>query len=136
MRAGSPLNNAYKELFRDSLTAREMWRSVQIQRLTEKTLRDRAKGEQDQPDADILRQGVWIVLHILFIKTKLQNEAGLELAAAEKTRLSTAIDAIANQLIISTKAQNFNKQYRGVFENKTDCQTIKQSMMAALAQPL
>jgi len=136
VRAGSPLNNAYKELFRDSLTAREMWCSVQIQRLTEKTLRDRAKGEQDQQDADILRQGVWIVLHILFIKTKLQNEATLVLTEAEKLRISVAIDVITNQLVISTKAQNYNKQFRSVFENKTDCQAIKSSMMAALIQPL
>lgn len=135
VRPDSPLKNAYKELFRDTLTAREMWRSVQIQRLTDKTIRNRARGESDE-DAEILRQGVWLVLHILFIKTQLQNEAGLELTAAEKARLSAAIDVIANQLIISTKAQHFGKRYRSVFENKTDCQTVKRSMMAALTQPL
>jgi len=135
VRANSPLKDAYKELFRDSLTAREMWRSVQIHRLTDKTIRDRARGESEV-DADILRQGVWLILHILFIKTQLQNEVGLELTVAEKARLSAAIDVIANQLIISTTAQHFGKQYRSVFENKTDCHVVKRSMMAALTQQL
>jgi len=135
VRVDSPLKNAYKELFRDSLTSREMWRTVQIQRFTEQTVRDRAKGENQQ-DAEILRQGMWLVLHIIFIKTKLQNEATLELVETEKTRISAAIDVIANQLIISFKSQTWNKQCRSVFENKTDCQTIKRSMMAALTQQL
>jgi len=113
-----------------------MWRAAQMQRFTKTILDGRARGEQNQQDAEILRQGIWLVLHIVFIKVPLHNEAGLTLSATEKTRLSTAIDIIANQLIVSTRAQNFTKQYRSIFENKTDCRTVKQSMMAALAQSL
>jgi hypothetical protein len=33
------------------------------------------------------------------------------------------------------QAVQWNKQARSVFENKTDCQTVKARLMAALAQP-
>lgn len=136
VRVNTPLRNAYKELFRDALTAREMWRSVQIKRLAEKTIRDRASGEQNAVTADIMRQGVWLLLHILFIKTQLQTGGSLELTVDEKIRLSTAIDVIANQLVVTTTAQNFGVLPRSIFENKTYCSTIKRAMMAALPQQL
>lgn len=127
-----PLNDAYNRLFGDALTARELWRVVQISRLAQKILRDRAKGEPDGEAKEIIRQGQWLVLHVLLIKTQLRWGEAITLSTDEINRLSIAIDAIANTLVNTARAQHWGKQYRSVFESPTDCKTIKNSMMAAL----
>ena len=131
----APLSDAYSRLFTDSLTARELWRAVQISRFAEKTIRARANGETAE-DKEILLQGVWLAMHILSIKTQMWLGESITLTPQEETRLSVAIDAIANQLVVSTKSQQWNKQIRSVFENKSDCQTVKRLMMPALTQTL
>ena len=108
---------------------------VQTSRVVQKTITDRAKGEAAE-DAEILRQGKWLVLHVLLLKTQLRWGADLSLTDDERSRLSVAIDAIANELINSVKANSWNKQTRAIFENQADVQTVKNSMMAALTQPL
>ncbi len=132
---GSPLDEAYERLFSDALTARELWRVVQISRIVQKTIIDRAKGES-QEDGEILRHGKWLILHILLLKTQLRWSGDLALTDDEKKRISVAIDTIANELINVIKANTWNKQPRAIFENQTDVQTVKNSMMAALTQPL
>ncbi|MCU7860369.1 MAG: AIPR family protein, partial [Candidatus Thiodiazotropha sp. (ex Lucinoma kastoroae)] len=133
--AGSPLDDAYGRLFTDALTARELWRMVQISRLVQKTISDRAKGEA-AADAEILRQGKWLILHVLLLKTQLRWGADLSLTEDERNRISVAIDAIANELINVVKANAWSKQPRAIFENQADVQTVKNSMMAALTQAL
>jgi len=129
------LSGAYSRLFTDSLTARELWRVVQISRFVQKAVRARASGESAE-DREILMQGVWLVLHVLSIKTQLRFSESLTLTQQEEGRLSIAIDVIANQLVVSTKSQQWGKQFRSVFENKSDCQTIKRLIMQVLMQPL
>jgi len=43
---------------------------------------------------------------------------------------------IANQLVLSTKSQQWGKQIRSVFESKADCLKAKRLMMPALTQAL
>jgi hypothetical protein len=131
----APLSDAYSRLFTDSLTARELWRSVQISRFAQKTIKARANGEPAE-EKEILQQGIWLALHILSIKTQLQVGESLTLTQQEETRLSIAIDTIANQLVLSTKSQQWGKQIRSVFESKTDCPKVKALMMPTLTQPL
>ena len=133
--ANSPLDDAYDRLFTDALTARELWRSVQISRLVMKTITDRARGESTS-DAEILRHSKWLILHVLLVKTQLRWGAELCLTEDEKNRLSLAIDTIAIEMVKVVKANTWNKQTRAIFENQTDVQTVKNSIMAALTQPL
>jgi hypothetical protein len=123
--------DAYQRIFPDSLTARELWRTVQISRFVQKTLTDRAKSEE-YPRKDILQQGKWLALHIILLKTQLRYDSNLNLDTNEINRLSLAVDTVAEELITQTLALNFQKQYRSVFENKADCQSIKTSMMRVL----
>ena len=132
---GSPLDDAYARLFTDALTARELWRVVQTSRFVQKTITDRARGEATE-DAEILRQGKWLVLHVLLLKAQLRWGADLSLTYDERNRLSMAIDTIANELMNVIKANTWNKQPRAIFENQTDVQTVKNLVMAALTQPL
>lgn len=129
------LSDAYSRLFTDSLTARELWRVVQISRFVQRTIKARANGEAAE-DKEILQQGMWLAMHILSIKTQLRLGESLALTPQEEAQLSMAIDAIADQLVVSTKSQQWNKQFRAVFENKSDCQAIKRLVMQVLTQPL
>jgi AIPR protein len=137
-----PLRGSYERLFSDSLTARVMWRAVQIGRLVQATIRNRANAESDPvdlaagslPASEILRNGAWLVLHIVFIRLNLQNGSTLTLSLAEQTAISREIDLIAERLVSTVQSTQWNKQVRSIFENKADCRIVKARLMAALAQ--
>lgn len=136
-----PLATAYDRLFTDSLTAREIWRAVQISRFVQTNLRGRI-GEPDPGNlpedalatAEILKNCGWLLLHVLFIRTGLLNGPALALCEADSQRLSIELDQAVLKLLEIIQAQAWGKQARSLFENKTDCQTIKRLLMAALAQ--
>jgi len=137
-----PLCDAYKRIFPDSLTARQIWRAVQIGRIVKAKILDRASAEADPmniplgtlPAKEILKHGWWLMLHVLLIRLHLQNAQSLTLTQDELDRLSIALDQMAQCLVDVVQAIQWNKQARSVFENRTDCITVKARLMAALAQ--
>ncbi|WP_230408156.1 AIPR family protein [Undibacterium baiyunense] len=137
-----PLRHAYDHVFPDSLTAKKMWRITQIGRMVIQKIRDRSRAETDPsnfstgtlPAKEILREGVWMILHIIFIRLQLQNGSDLYINSEEDNRLSLEVDLVANCMIQVIQAIQWNKQARSVFENKTDCGTVKNRLMAALVQ--
>lgn len=139
--ATDPLRGSYSRLFPDSLTARQMWRAVQVGRLVQTKIRDRASAEPDPANlpadslraGEILRHGAWLLLHVLFIRTQLQRGPTLTLTQDDLERLSREIDRVAQHLVEVTQAVRWNKQARSVFENRADCRTVKSRLMAALA---
>ena len=140
--ATGPLRDAYSRLFPDSLTSRQLWRTVQIGRIVLTQVRNRAAAEQDSanlaagllPAKEILKHGVWLLMHVLFIRLQLQNGSTLELTYDELTTLSMEIDAVAQKLVEVAQSIQWNKQARSVFENRADCRVLKGRLMAALAQ--
>lgn len=141
--ARDPLRLAYGTLFADSLTARRMWRIVQVGR----AVLNAVKGRSAEPDPanqpagtlparEILANAGWLILHVVFIRQKtLLDGAELILTDAEKNTLSREVDLLANKLVSVVQAKNnWGKQARALFENKTDCRNVKASLMAALAQ--
>lgn len=141
--ARDPLRLAYGTLFADSLTARRMWRIVQVGR----AVLNAVKGRSAEPDPvnqppgtlparEILTNAGWLILHVAFIRQKaLLDGADLALTDAEKQTLSREVDLLANKLVSVVQAnQNWGKQARALFENKADCRTMKAGLMAALAQ--
>lgn len=141
--AKDSLRQAYGTLFADSLTARRMWRIVQVGR----AVLNAVKGRSAEPDPanlppatlparEILINAGWLILHVAFIRQKaLLDGADLALTDAEKQALSREVDLLANTLVAVVQAkQNWGKQARALFENKTDCRTVKAGLMAALAQ--
>jgi hypothetical protein len=52
----------------------------------------------------------------------------------ELTAISREVDLVCERLVSSVQGVQWNKQARSVFENKTDCRTVKGRLMAALAQ--
>ena len=125
--------NSYNRIFADSLTAKEMWRTVQISRIVKNTVKARTKSESS-PNKNILQEGRLLVLHIVLFKTQLRDGSSLNLDNTEIGHLSKAIDIVANEIVTQTLALNFQKQPKSIFRNKIDCQSIKQKMMQALGQ--
>lgn len=140
--ATDPLRQSYERLFADSLTAKQMWRIAQIGRAVIGKVRDRASAEGDPqglppgtlPAREVLAHGAWMVLYVIFIRLPLHNGAELSLSADELTALSREIDLVADRLVTVVQAVQWNKQARSVFENKTDCRSVKGRLMAALVQ--
>jgi hypothetical protein len=140
--ATDPLCQSYERLFTDSLTARQMWRIVQIGRVVIEQIRARASAESDPaglaagtlPAREILSHGVWLVLHVIFIRRPLPSGPTLSLTQDELTAISLEVDVVSERLVSVVQSVQWNKLARSVFENKTDCRTVKGRLMAALAQ--
>ena len=136
---GTP--SPYRRTFPDSLQTKELWRAVQVARLVDESMRARARTETDPAGfaagllraADILREGRWLALHLLFVKTDLRRGDALTLTGAEAERISRALDRIAQLLVVAAQAQPWGKQAAAVFQNRNDCETLKAVMMRTLA---
>lgn len=132
------MKDAYQKLFSDSRTATEIWRIVQLGRIIKQIVKDRASGESIDHSVnlqakDILNQGIWLIIHIVFLRTKLQNGNKLFITEDEKQRLSSKIDTISHKLVNVIQSEQWEKTAQAIFENQTDCNTIKNRLMAALA---
>ena len=140
--ATDPLRHSYERLFADSLTARQMWRIAQVGRVVVEKVRARATAEGDPanlpagalPAREILNHGAWLVLHVIFIRLQFQNGPMLALTQDEMTAISREVDLVSERLVSAVQGAQWNKQARSIFENKTDCRTVKGRLMAALAQ--
>jgi len=82
---------------------------------------------------DILNHGLWIILHIVFIKKQLQYGENFSITEEEKLNLSFFLDVICQKLVDIVQAEQWGKTAQAIFENQTDCNTIKNRLMAALA---
>ncbi|OOF86006.1 abortive phage infection protein [Rodentibacter ratti] len=132
------MKDAYQKLFPDSRTAKEIWRIVQLGRIIAQTVKDRASGESFDSSVnlqakDILNQGIWLIIHIVFLRTKLQNGNELFITEDEKQRLSSEIDTISQKLVDVIRSKQWGKSAQAIFENKTDCNKVKDKLMAVLA---
>ncbi|MFN9030745.1 MAG: AIPR family protein [Betaproteobacteria bacterium] len=141
--AGAPpgLPSPYRRTFPDTLQAKELWRVVQVARLVSEAMLARARTEADPADlpagrlraGDILREGRWLALHLLFLKTDLRRGDALTLTADESERVSRALDRIAAVLVATVQAQAWGKQAAAIFQNRNDCEALKAAMMRILA---
>ncbi|MFN8994677.1 MAG: abortive phage infection protein, partial [Pseudomonadota bacterium] len=79
------------------------------------------------------REGRWLALHLLFLKTDLRRGDALTLTADESERVSRALDRIAAVLVATVQAQAWGKQAAAIFQNRNDCEALKAAMMRILA---
>ncbi|MGL5631522.1 MAG: AIPR family protein [Azovibrio sp.] len=136
------LSDAYNRLFADSCTARQIWRAVQIGRKVLSSIKGRARTEADPAGLpsetvtarEILRHGGWLVLHVLFLRTQLHHGATLSLSQNDLHKISIEVDLIASHLVSVVQGAQWGKHARSIFANRTDCMTVKNHLMAALAQ--
>lgn len=92
--------SAYKTIFPDSLTARQLWRTVQIARFVRQTIEQNAATMTSLLDADFGRQSIRLMIHAVLIHCKaLSDGETLAVTAAEQLLLSDALDIARNALI-------------------------------------
>ena len=135
-----PLCDAYDRIFPDSLTAKHLWRAVQVGRFVLSAVRARSLSEADPANLavdrlrarEILAHGAWLLLHVLSVRPALHLGPELTLTAAQDTQLSTAVDLAAQLLVTLVQSQAWGKQARSLFDNRTDCREVKARLMAAL----
>lgn len=114
------MKDAYQKLFSDSRTATEIWRIVQLGRIIKQIVKDRASGESIDHSVnlqakDILNQGIWLIIHIVFLRTKLQNGNKLFITEDEKQRLSSEIDTISHKLVNVIQSEQWEKTAQAIF---------------------
>lgn len=130
------LSEAYERLFSDALTSRELWRIVQIDRVVRETLKGRIASETDESVKSILREGRWLLLHLVLLKTGLREGQHLNLSDQDRQGLSRAIETVAEKLMEKCQAVPWGKQYRSVFESATELQSVKSAVMADLPREI
>lgn len=131
------MKDAYQKLFPDSRTAKEIWRIVQIGRIITNIVKARANGEPFDSNVslqakDILNQGVWLIIHIVFLRMKPQNGNELFITEEEKQELSSELDKISQNLVNVIHSEQWGKTAQAIFENRTDCNTVKNKLMRKL----
>ena len=83
--------------------------------------KDRASGESIDNSVnlqakDILNQGIWLIIHIVFLRTKLQNGNELFITENEKQRLSSEIDTISYKLVnVYNSQKQWEKSAQAIF---------------------
>jgi hypothetical protein len=137
-----PLREAYNYLFPDSLTARRMWRQVQVGRSVHQIVRNRAEAESDPttlapgtlPAKELLKHCAWLLLHIVSIRLRVRYGDGLALTSEEQTAISQEVDQVAQAMVEVIQAAPWDRDAQAVFEDPAECRAIKDRVMARLAQ--
>ena len=128
---GEENSSNYSRIFKSSLQARQLWRTVQVVEQVRSQLRWDAhqdSGEQQE----ILRHCSLLTAHILLIRFDAIDHDELHLSAAHQQTLSEMIGEISTQIVEEYDKLQWNKNPRAVFENSTDLQTLKTAVMTAL----
>lgn len=130
-------NSNYRRLFNSGLSARTMWRAVQIARHVFKVVDDRYRIERIRERFLCYKHAKFLILHIVFVKSSLAHKSELELTSEQVTELSHSTDLVAETVCdegVSMFSQH--KEFYNVFKNITDCNNLKNRVMAKLAAPI
>jgi hypothetical protein len=125
----------YRRLFNSGLSARTMWRAVQISRHVFKVVDSRYRAETKRERSKCYKHAKYLILHIVFIKSGLAHKSELELTPDQMTELSHWTDLVTETVCDEGGALFPYKEFYNVFKNITDCTDLKNKVMAKLAQP-
>lgn len=130
----------YSKIFRADLSARTIWRAVQVQRAIVAALRTSEAGVRK----DFFESCRWLVLNLIFLKLHPQNGEALTLTVTEVSDLTTAAQEYSEVLWTVCQAKGFvsakegggwetNRHFRSVFSAAGDCQILRGALLSALA---
>lgn len=143
-----PLKSRYSRVFRSERSARTVWRAVQIQRLVIKVMQDNGRSVSGVRKA-FFENARWVLLHVIFIKLKLEQGNDLSLTANEVSIISQSTLNFAEKLwsICETKgyvtqqalgggAVEFqtSRHFRSIFSSPSDCKILRGALIADLNQ--
>lgn len=132
--AGSP--PAYKAIFPDTLTGRQLWRAVQIVRQVRQTVEDDAVAlEVEKPqEADFARHSVRLLSHIILIRCRpLVDSGSLALTQQDADQVSTELDNARRELDAAYPGvEAAQRPYADVFTDLSSLKDLKAQVMQAL----
>jgi hypothetical protein len=139
--AGSAYRSRYAQLFKNSRSARSIWRAVQAQRIADEALRTTETGVRK----DFFVYGKWLVLNAIFLQLHPERGEALTLTPEEKPKIVRAAQEYAEHLwtlcqskgLVSAKAGGgweSHRHFKSVFSAPGDCQTLRNALLAKLAE--
>jgi hypothetical protein len=139
--AGSPHRSRYALLFKNSRSARSIWRSVQAQRIVDEALRTTETSVRK----DFFVYGKWLVLNAMFLQLHPERGEALTLTPEEKLKIVQAAQEYAEHLWTLCQSKGFvsakagggwesHRHFKSVFSAPGDCQTLRNALLAKLAE--
>ncbi|MCZ8234804.1 MAG: AIPR family protein [Inhella sp.] len=132
-----PAQSAYKRLFPDHLTARRLWRVVQMGRLMRNTVEDDAAAMEaaapEQADKELALAN--LAMHLVLLRAgALQDAATLRLTTPERGRISSDLDEIRRAVRAAYDAEDWGGELPvAVMRQAENLRRLKAKTMAALA---
>jgi hypothetical protein len=126
----------YRTLFNSSLSARTVWRAVQICRHVFDVLNARYRAEAKASRAKCYKHSKFLALNLVYLRSGLVLQPELNLTTDERKRLSEITDSIVETLCDEAALMFPHKEFYIVFKNITDCKNLKNRVMAKLATPV
>lgn len=144
------LRSRYSRVFRPDRSARTVWRAVQTQRQVIKAMQDNARASIGVRKA-FFENARWLVLSVIFLKLHPEQGEALMLSADEEAKITQATVEYSEALFDTCEATGFvsrqvnapsgkepyeqARHFRSVFSAAGDCQMLRNSLLARLAQP-
>ena len=133
----------YARVFRADLSARTVWRAVQVQRLVISALKSSETGARK----DFFDNCRWLVLNLILLQLKPHQGEALPLTAQETTEVTIAAQEYAEALWAASQAKGFvtaragggweaTRHFRSVFSMAGDCRLLRDAVLArVIARP-
>jgi hypothetical protein len=125
----------YRRLFNSGLSARTMWRAVQIARRVFEVVNARYVAERTANRSKCYKHAKFLVLHIVLVKSGLAHKSELELTTEQLAELSHMTDLVVETVCDEGIAMFPYKEFYVVFKNNSDCLNLKNKVMAKLTPP-
>ncbi len=129
----------YAKIFRPDLSARTIWRAVQVQRAVKAAMRTGETGIRKE----FFENSRWLILSAIYVRLRPQLGDALTLTAAETAEQTTAAQDYAERLWTVCQTKGFvsaragggweaPRHFRSVFSAAGDCQQLRGGLLASL----
>lgn len=139
--AESPYRSRYAHLFKSSRSARSIWRAVQAQRIADEALQTTEGGVRKE----FFAYGKWLVLNAIFLQLHPERGDALTITPQERPKIVQAAQEYAEHLWTLCQNKGFvsakpdggwesHRHFKSVFSAPGDCQTLRNALLAKLAE--
>ncbi|MBO9545633.1 AIPR family protein [Caulobacter sp.] len=141
------LRSRHERVFPPDLSARTLWRAVQMQTIVLKAMGDSAKAATGATKA-FYTYGRWIVLAVTLARHRPEQGEALALTDAEKADISARVSEYAESLLALAVSRGFaaygdlagqqvlttQRDFQSVFKTQNDCRTLFSALKAEVWQ--
>ncbi|MGO7643803.1 AIPR family protein [Rhizobium ruizarguesonis] len=142
------IRSRHERVFPPDLSARTLWRAVQMQVIVLKVMGDSAKAATGATKA-FYTYGRWLVLAVTLARHRPDQGEALALTDAEKADISARVSEYAEKLLALAVDRGFaayddvagqqvlatQRDFQSVFKTQNDCKTLFTALKAEIWQP-